>query len=407
MGLSDAMIVGALTTFATQYSHPSEVNMNTAARVTGSTAPSIKRPHRTLRAAALIFGIGWCAISVVAQESEWIRPQKAGDPLVWGRRDGIVFGLYSQGGIRGPRGLLRVGIFLPETRSPELLNFIAVEPVVAGAGARFDRMAFSELEMSQLDPGQRGKRMWVDAGSASVDDAVRGSFETLHTGKATVERLSVRIDVERFTQNGAHVYVVASVDGDHPNELRLRVFAERDSPPLDELTLTATMGNYERLRLLWLKDHVVDSRQLFPDYDGDAFVEQYNYPLPEMLRSGDGDAIVFCTSNERDPGKTPGNSTAHWVYTLPRLTQYWRVPGHDVEPDLRVRVNARRDYWASKAPVLGGIAFENFEVRERFVPGQTFVYVITEQEQWDFYRGSSHLAPFVEKAAGTVSPARN
>jgi hypothetical protein len=366
---------------------------------------SFRRWHRLVHIVALNLVITGCAAGIAAQESEWIRPQKAGDPLVWGRRDGIVFGLNSQGGMRGPRGLIRVGVFSPATSSPELLNFIAVEPVVAGAGARFDRMAFSELEMSQLDPGQRGKRMWVDAGSGTDADAVRGSLQTLHTGKATVERLSVRIDVERFTQNGAHVYVDASVDSDHPKELRLRVVAEHDSPPLDELTLTATMGNYERLRLLWLNDRVVDSRQLFPDYDGDAFVEQYNYPLPEMLRSGDGDAIVFCTSNESDPGKTEGNSTAHWVYTLPKLTQYWRVPGRDVEPDLRVRVNARRDYWASKAPVLGGIAFENFEVRERYVPGQTFIFGITEQEPWDFYRGPAHLAPFVEQTTGSAGTA--
>lgn len=346
------------------------------------------------------------AVSMMAQGSEWIRPQKAGDPLVWGRRDGLVFGLYSQGGMRGPRGLIRVGVYSPETSTPELLNFIAVEPVVAGAGPRFDRMAFSELEMSQLDSGQRGKRMWVDAGSGGQAAAFRGRLETLHTGKAAVESLSVRIDVERFTQNGAHVYVIASIDSDRPKELRLKVFAEPDSPPLYELTLTATMGNYERLRLLWLNGRTIDSRQLFPDYEGDAFVEKYNYPLTEMLRSGDGDAIVFCTSNERDPEKTEGNGTAHWVYTLPKLTQYWRVPGHDVEPDLRVRVNARRDYWASQAPVLGGIAFENFEVRQRYVLGQTFIYGITQQEPWDFYHGPSQLAPFVEQVAGSAGTLR-
>ena len=167
--------------------------------------------HRLQRVVALGLIVVGCTGSVMAQESEWIRPRKAGDPLVGGRRDGIIFGLYSQGGMRGPRGLIRVGIFSPKTSSPELLNFIAVEPVVAGAGSRFDRMAFSELEMSQLDSGQRGKRMWVNKGSGSSDEAIRGSLETLHTGKATVERLSVRIDVERFTQNGAHVYVIASV----------------------------------------------------------------------------------------------------------------------------------------------------------------------------------------------------
>jgi hypothetical protein len=125
--------------------------------------------------------------------------------------------------------------------------------------------------------------------------------------------------------------------------------------------------------------------------------------LPEMLRSGDGDAIVFCTSNEHDPGKTECNRTAHWVYTVSKLTQYGRLPGYDVEPDLRVRVKGRRDCWASKAHVLGGIAFENLEVRERYVPGHTFVYGITEQDSRDFYRGPSHLAPAREEPAGSAS----
>jgi hypothetical protein len=335
-----------------------------------------------------------CAAACAAQESPWVRPNKPGDPLIWGRRDGIVFGLHSPGGIRGPRGLIRIGLYTsPQAASPELLNFIAVEPVVEGAGARFDRMAFSELEMSQLDPGQRGKRMWVDKETSAEDGTPSGKLETVHVGKATVERFTVRIDVERFTANGAHVYVIASIDSDHPGELRLRTYAEADSPPIDELTVTATMGNYERLRLLWLNNRVIDSRRLFASYTGDAFVEDVDYPLGEMLRSGEGDAVVFCTSNEADPGKTPGNDTAHWIYTLPKLTQYWRIPGRDVEPNLRVRVNARRVYWASKAPVLGGVAFENFEVRERFIPGQSFIFGITRQEPWDFYHGPYQLTP--------------
>lgn len=334
------------------------------------------------------------SIGCAAQESPWVRPNKPGDPLIWGRRDGIVFGLHSPGGIKGPRGLIRIGLYpTPQAAAPELLNFVAVEPVILGAGARFDRMAFSELEMSQLDIGQRGKRMWVDPETSTESGIPSGKLETLKAGKASVERLTVRIDVERFTANGAHVYVVASIDSDHPYELRLRTYAESDSPNIDELTLTATMGNYERLRLLWLNDRVVNSRQLFSSYTGDAFIEDVDYPLGEMLRSGEGDAIVFCTSNETDPGKSPGNDTAHWVYTLPKLTQYWRVPGRDVEPNLRVRVNARRVYWASKAPVLGGIAFENFEVRQRFVPGQTSVFGITPREPWDFYHGPYQLKP--------------
>ncbi len=342
-----------------------------------------------LLAADLIPWTSW------GQQTPWVRPCTPADPLLWGRRDGIVFGLISKGGLKGPRGLIRIGVYAPGGTEPQLLNFIAVEPVVAGPGRRFDRMAFSELEMSELDPGEHGKRMWVhveDAGAgANSPSSTSGRLETLHVGKATVERLSVRIDVERFSANGAHVYVIASIDSDHPSELRLTPQAEADSPPIEELTTTATMGNFERLRQLWLNGRVIKSKELFANFDGPAFAETTSYPLPELLRTDDGDAIVFCTSDEASPADSPGNAAAHWVYPLPKYTQYWRVPGYDVQPDLRVHVNARRVYWASIAPVLGGIAFENFELRERYVPGQTFIFGLTRSEPWNFYQGSSNL----------------
>lgn len=325
-------------------------------------------------------------------DNPWIRPQKQGDPLVWGRRDGIVFGLASPDGMPGPRGLIRVGLYTADSASPQLINFIAVEPVIKGVGTRISRLGFSELEMSELDPGERGRRMWVHGDNDTAQGDVRGNLETIHSGRSTVERLSVRIDVERYTSNGAHVYVIASIDSDHPAQLRLTPVAENDSAPIEELTLTATMGNFERLRWLWLDNQIIRSDELFANYTENAFVESQSYPLPQMLRTGDGDAIVFCTSDETNPRYSLGNDTAHWVYNLPKITQYWLVPGSDVEPNLRVRVNARHVYWGSEIPVLGGIAFENFEVRERYVRGQSFIFGITPKTPSEFYQGSSHLA---------------
>lgn len=319
-----------------------------------------------------------------AAESPWIRPLKPGDPLIWGRKDGVVFGLPSEGGLRGPRGLIRVGVISPTTDKPELLNFIAIEPVVFGPGARASRMAFSELEPSRMDPGSRGKRLWVDLSSSDSGEGPFGNLRTLPARPELIERLTVQIDVERFSANSAHVYVLASIDSDRPHELNLAVYQYSDSPPLEELTLTATMGNFERLRSLWLQDRVVDSRQLYASYQGDAFTEQANYPLNEMLRTADGDAIVLATSNEASPSSVPGTPSGHWRYPLPKLTQYWRVPAHDIEPDLRVRVNGRRVYWASHDPVPGGAAFENFEVRQRYEPGQVFIFGVTGKSPSQF-----------------------
>ncbi len=316
--------------------------------------------------------------------SPWIQPHAPGDPLIWGRRDGIVFGLPSPGGLRGPRGLIRVGVISAATGKPELLNYIAIEPVILGPGSRMSRMAFSELEPSRLDPGEHGKRLWVDLSSYDKSNFPTGTLETFpgNRDNPAIERLSVQIDVERFSVNGAHVHVLASIDSDHPDELRLSVFADNDSPAIEELALTATMGNFERLRRLWLHGCVVDSRELMGAYTGNAFDDPPNYPLRDMLRTGDGDAIVFATPNENNPSST--RSPGHWQYTLPKLTQYWRIAAHDIQPDLRVRVNGRRVYWASKDPVPGGIAYENFDVRQRYMPGQTFIFGITPKSPWQF-----------------------
>ncbi len=319
-----------------------------------------------------------------SRDTQWIRPAKA-EPLLWGRKDGLVFGLASDGGLSGPRGLIRVGMISARTGSPELLNYIAIEPVVKGRGERGDRMAFSELETSQTD-GQPGKQLSVEGGLA-------GEISMRSAGTRSIETLTVRIEVERFQANGAHVYVIASMASDHPDELRLAVYRHDDSPEIEELTLTATMGNYERLRWLWLKNEMVDSRQIYRGYRGSDFAEKAPYPLKKMLRTSDGDAIVFCTSNEAHPEGNP-NFVAkdHWRYRLTRLTQYWRVPAADIEPNLRVRVNGRRVYWNSHAPLGGGIAFENFEVRQEYKPGQTFIFGFSAKEPWEFEPPIAHLA---------------
>ncbi len=169
------------------------------------------------------------------------------------------------------------------------------------------------------------------------------------------------------------------------------MFQVRDSPALEELTLTATMGNFERLRWLFLKNRVVDSRILFNGETGDAFFEHENYPLEEMLRSADGNAIALCATDEPIPSSEMNTPSTFWRYPLHRITQYWKVPAQFIEPDLRVRVNGRRSYWGSHQPVPNGVAFENFELRQRYRPGQVFVFGVTPAEPWAFEPPIPHL----------------
>ena len=81
-------------------------------------------------------------------------------------------------------------------------------------------------------------------------------------------------------------------------------------------------------------------------------------------------------------GRTDG--IVFGLLSPPKLTQYWRIPAHDIQPDLRVKVNVRRTYWASQNEVPGGPAFENFELRQRYAAGQIYIFGLTPASPWDF-----------------------
>ena len=69
----------------------------------------------TLSASAAAIAQNAAPPQVSTASTPWIQPHADGDPLIWGRKDGIVFGLPSPGGLPGPRGLIRVGIVSPTT----------------------------------------------------------------------------------------------------------------------------------------------------------------------------------------------------------------------------------------------------------------------------------------------------
>jgi hypothetical protein len=63
-----------------------------------------------------------------------------------------------------------------------------------------------------------------------------------------------------------------------------------------------------------------------------------------------------------------------------------------------VRINGRRVYWGSHDVVPGGIAYENFDVRQRYVPGQSFLFGVTDKGPWQF----EPAVPGVEKPAANL-----
>jgi hypothetical protein len=306
------------------------------------------------------------------EDGPFLRPaaDNAAEPT-WGIKGGIAVGLWPNG---GPRGLIRVYTpYLGQARL-RVMNFVAVEPIVR------DLRGLSELEFSKLDHVD-GKAMWT---SDTLDDdskprppwhPARGVI-TAPGGKKV---LSFYVFVEPF-DNGARPIIEVRLREDRPQEITFRIFSARGGKPMRACVLTATMGNYARLRRLWLKDHIADAHALYHSArfsPENGFADHRQWSIDALLVV-DGEAVVAARPDEPDPVHATYSRDVHphWHYVGKTATQYWRSPAR---PNLLARVNARKTYWASRAPIPGGVAFENFEMQAPFRPGQKFVFGITPE----------------------------
>jgi len=253
-----------------------------------------------------------------------------------------------------PRGLIRLGYPILTNGQYDLVNFVAIEPVVRG------RKSYSELEKSKLDQTP-GKRLW------------------LISQMATADKLTVQLGVERF-DNGAEVQLLIEQRAEAPDEITITTQATTNSAKMEFCILTATMGNMARARELWLKDRIVRASQLYADYSDSGFAPQTSFAADQVLRLDDGGLIAAITTDETEPAATmPFPKSNFWHYRGAKVTQYWKHPASASHDGLTVVVNARHTYYGSRREIPHGNAFENFEMRQPFKDGQQFIFGISRR----------------------------
>ena len=307
--------------------------------------------------------LGWLLPAGVSA-ADWLRSGVNTDRPEWGIAGGLHWAIFPGSGtgnasVGGPRGLIRLAAPCLKGGKYKLVNWLAVEPKVVG-GPR----GFSELEHSHTD-GKAGKCMVVEGAAAGV----------VTTPAAGVEELSVVVGVERFN-NGAAVSLTVSQRSDRPEEIAISVHAGPGGRHIEECVITATCGNKTRSRLLFLGDGRASSLLLWPTYRAAQFAPDQFFSGARMLRDADRSRLVAITTDEKEP-RTVHPKDTRWYYGGQPITQYWRVP-EERQPDrVRVRVNGRAMYWATRENVPGGIAFENFEIRQPWVDGQTIGFGIS------------------------------
>lgn len=324
---------------------------------------------------ALLLFIGICPF--VSAKSIWVQPEDGDVAPAWGFADGIRVGLFPQ----SMRGLLHVYTPYLGKDEKDVMNFIAIEPIVKGSVYR----GFSELEMSSLD-GVHGKRIWT---SDTIDDNALIPSNNITRGIVSVENgvevLAVYFIVEPY-DNGAKVYLQAKFYADKPYEVELSTFSYGDSLPLENCIVTATMGNYARLRTLWLQTGNVNSHDIWPDFKENDFAPHAYFGKDIMFKDNAGYPYFIASPDEKNPEKAEyvSNLPEWWKYRGRKATQYWycKTPASD----LNGIVNGRVVYWGDLLPIPGGISFENFEMKQVFRQGDRFVFGIAPETPEKFVR---------------------
>jgi hypothetical protein len=339
--------------------------------------------------AALVLGLGIFHLkpsSGSGKQPEMIRPSDPDGPMIYGFKGGIALALYPNALNNwpdgGPRGLIRVGF--EENGTLELLNYIAVEPVANG------EYGFSELENG--GDGKPGKRFWVGSGpndgGIGRDGDHRGTVIDTPEGRA----LQFVIHVEDFA-NGTKPEVEVTLFQKYPDRVRFRTSLRPGSTRPQRLTLTATMGNKERCRNLWLDDKAVYAPALFAGEHGDDFFERGLYPVSTLHKTAEGDVVAAITPDEFEPREAWPFPNDAWHHAGSWRSTYWIKRAGAFGSDLSCRVNGRAEYYKTTMPLPGGIAFENFEFREGYRHAQ---------ETWF---GCSNKSPAVQFGYGyDVSP---
>jgi hypothetical protein len=315
-----------------------------------------------------LFPLLFACTMISTTHAQWIRPdptEEARARAAWGIVGGMSIGLAP---LPGPRGLVRIYTPYLGQRENRVMNFIAIEPIVGG------ERDLSELEPSPFD-SKPGKRLWatddLDADSSSYTPV---PAHGVASSDGPVEQLHVFIHVERF-HNGAEPIIEAIFRSDRPDEVALKTFASSSSAPMQSCVLTATMGNFARLRHLHLNSRTIEAADILRDQQLDpaSFFPWFSWPASEMSHDG-GNLVVSATGDIETA--TPDDVPRGWRYEGASAVQTWSTPDR---PGVVVRVNGRSEFWASKARVPGGPAFENFELLSPFASGQEFVFRIAPE----------------------------
>ncbi|MHC1605311.1 MAG: hypothetical protein ACXQTP_05015 [Candidatus Methanofastidiosia archaeon] len=321
----------------------------------------------------------------LSPETKWLLPEDFNNQPAWGIKNGIIISTWPAdlGGIGGggPKGLFR--IHKHGSKGLGWVNFISVDPITdLGNG-------WSEGESILFVPNPYERQNNPEQIITTKLPSDYNNIATITCPEPGVEQLNILFGIQEFN-NKAKVYLTVHIRDDRPEEIEFRIFKHDNTTKIEMVRLSSTAGNFNHLRLLWLKDNVVDSKELYKEYQkqmtpkpGTKFswknsimlfgpVTTFEYDT--LQKDSQGNLIVAITRNLDDVED-------YWneYFTRYKLTQYFKkYRGYYTEKSF-VSVNARYVFWHTLTPIPGGISYENFELNEPFHQGQRLWFGATEK----------------------------
>jgi hypothetical protein len=268
-----------------------------------------------------------------AESPIWVQPNEENNfKLRWGFKEGIRIGLTPQ----VIRGLITIYAPYASQKTDEVLNFFAVEPIPMGEAGR----GLSELERSDLD-NKRGKRIWTSNDDQALEPKDEKEVASgIISVENEIETLTVYLFVETF-HNQVKVYLRVKFYANNPYEVEITTYKQKDSRELNNCIVTATMGNYARLRNLYLKDEIKSSKTIWHDYVEHDFAPHAFISKEQMIMGKNGYPYFIAAPDEKNPQEAEyvEGTANHWKYTGTPAVQYWYCK--DTDETLQGLVNGR------------------------------------------------------------------
>jgi hypothetical protein len=321
--------------------------------------------------------------------SVWIYPRSANDKELWGIKNGIIVGIpdstmdHSPGGAWAP-GLLRIG-WTDDTGRSHFFNYIGIS--VLAKSLKYDA---SESEKIQFYPDsltfhadlEKLEQVNGEAGGEVEDylDITKNPPAPLpQATTVSDDKLSVLFRLSEFKNTRSLIYLIVEIDRNRPREVKISSYNPLPGTREPEyIGLSATYGNLGRLRDLYLKGRVVNAHDLFKS-EGTGigcFYPYHTFRINELPVDAEG--IIVRAGNDEEGSWAGDLGSNAPYYSGEKFFQYWRKYTGSYRDDISARVNGRDNYFGGFVnpcggkPLTGGVSFENFEMAERYYPGQMF-----------------------------------